>query len=150
MSPMSTIEHLPVADISVLRRLIDDVWHQGRLDIIDELYEAGYVGHDPFRVLPLYGPRELREHIARVRAAFPDIRLEVGDLVVADDRIAFRYVARTTHAGPYGDLVPTGRRVTVAGLAIARFGPGSQIAEEWSCWDALGLERELGMGRRNG
>ena len=142
---MTAIQHARLADVSVLRRVVDDVWQRGDLDAIGELYHEGYVGHDPFRALPLCGHTELRRHVTEVRNAFPDLRLEVEDVVIAGDRLAHRCVVRATHAGALGELPPTGRKVTVSGIEIMRFGPGGRILEQWMCWDLLGLLRQVGV-----
>jgi steroid delta-isomerase-like uncharacterized protein len=134
----------PLADISKLERLIENVWQRGELDGIDELYDEQFVGHDPFRQSPICGRGDVRAQIVALRGAFPDLRIELGDIVIAGDRAAYRWVVRATHRGSLGDLAATGRRVTVTGMDIVRFGFGGRIAEQWTSWDALGLLRQLG------
>jgi steroid delta-isomerase-like uncharacterized protein len=140
---MSTLRSTPLADISKLERLIEEVWQRGELDAIDELYEEQFVGHDPSRETPVYGRGELRLRIAGLRQAFPDLSIELDDILISGDRAAYRYVARGTHRGQLVDLAATGRRVTVTGIDIVRFGFSGRIAEQWTWWDALGLHCQL-------
>jgi steroid delta-isomerase-like uncharacterized protein len=133
-----------VADISAVERVIETVWQRGELDAIHDLYDEQFVGHDPFRAAPVCGRGQLRAQIAALREAFEDLTIELGDVLISGDRVAYRYAARATHRGPIGELAATGRRVTVTGIDIVRFGVGGRIAEQWNWWDALGLMRQLG------
>jgi steroid delta-isomerase-like uncharacterized protein len=124
--------------------MIEHVWQRGELDAIDELYDEQFVGHDPSRPSPVYGRGRLRTDIAILRRAFPDLSIELDDILISGDRAAYRYVARATHRGQLGEFAATGRRVTVTGIDIVRFGFSGRIAEQWTWWDALGLLRQLG------
>jgi predicted ester cyclase len=78
------------------------------------------------------------------RTAFPDQRVAVDDLLAESDRVAVRFTLRGTHLGELLDLAPTGRRVTVPGVAIYRIA-GGRIAEGWVGFDALGLLEQLSV-----
>lgn len=138
-----TVLPAPVADVCMLRRVVDDVWHDGRLDLIAEFYEPDYVGHDPCRRMPIFGHDGRRQQVYEFRSAFPDLRIAIEDLTVACDRLTYRYTTRGTHSGRFGHLEPTGTKVALTGVEIIRFGSGGQIAEAWNWWDALGLLRQL-------
>jgi predicted ester cyclase len=140
---MSDLGHMALADVSKLARVVDDLWRGGELAVIDELYDDQYVGHDPSRATPVCGRRELRAQVGAFRTAFPDLRLELADIVVGGDRIAYRCVLRATHAGPLGELLPTGRSVTLTALEIIRFGPNGRICEGWTWWDSPGMLWQL-------
>jgi predicted ester cyclase len=49
-----------------------------------------------------------------------------------------------THAGPFGELPPTGKRVRMTGEAIIQV-RNRQIVEEHANSDALGLLKQLGV-----
>jgi steroid delta-isomerase-like uncharacterized protein len=132
------------ADGAAIERLIEEAWNRGNLEVVAELYDPDYIGHDPFSPGPLAGPESVRDRIAAFRSAFPDLALSVEDVIIEGDRLAYRYVARGTHDGDLGTIAASGRGVTVVGLEIVRFAR-ARIAEEWGCWDALGLLRQLGV-----
>jgi predicted ester cyclase len=48
-----------------------------------------------------------------------------------------------THQGDGLGVAPTGRRVRVAGIVMARIEDG-KIVEAWNNWDQLGLLRQIG------
>ncbi len=48
-----------------------------------------------------------------------------------------------THTGAGLSVVPTGRRVRIAGIVVVRIANG-RITEGWNSWDQLGLLRQIG------
>ena len=88
-------------------------------------------------------PEAIAHLLATWRAAFPDLRLEIDELVAAGDRVAARWTLRGTHHGAFLGLPPTGRRVAVAGTELYRLA-GGQIIERSAVVDIPGLLRQLG------
>ena len=48
-----------------------------------------------------------------------------------------------THTGEFGDVAPTGRRVTMTGISVERFEDG-KVVEAWRSMDTLALLRGIG------
>ena len=86
------------ANLDIVRRLMDEVWAAGRLQLIPELVADDYVGHLP--IGDHYGPEGLRIDIAAHRAAFPDLTLRIDDLFASGDRVVRRYTLRGTLTRP--------------------------------------------------
>lgn len=128
----------------VVRRFIDEVWNEGNLDAIDELVAEDHVDHDPARGQAPGGSAAMRALIERYRAAFPDVRVELGQLIAEDDLVAGTWVATGTHQGPLMGVEATGRKVSVSGIGIDRIRDG-QIVESWASFDALGMLAQLGI-----
>ena len=112
------------------------------LDALDPFFAPGYVDRTapPGEAGDLAG---LKRSFAAVIAAFPDLRITVEDQVAEGDRVVDRFTDRGTHRGEFLGVAPTGRAVTIAGVAIHRFVDG-KIAESWFYVDALDLLRQLG------
>ena len=91
----------------------------------------------------LVGREGHKQLIAAFRAAFPDLRVAVEDLLEEGDRVALRWRAEGTHRGELMGIAPTGRRVTLTGIEILRIA-GGKIAEYWQSWDRLGMYQQLG------
>ena len=132
---------MPEGNEAVVRRLVEEVLNQGRTGLLAALVAADHVGHDPLG--DHYGPEGLRIAVAEYRAAFPDLRVTVEDLVTEGDKVAHRFTLRGTHAGPFLGIPATGRAVAATGIAIDRLA-GGKVAESWVSLDALGLLRQLG------
>jgi hypothetical protein len=88
---------------ATVRRLIAEVLNGGRLDVIDELYAAELaVG--------------ARRWIAPFRASFPDVHMEVVELIAEDDKVVGRFRCSATHLGSGSGM----RRPDVASSASTR------------------------------
>ena len=55
-----------------------------------------------------------------------------------------RWTWRATHKGEYMGIAPTGKQVTLTGIAISRVVDGKTV-EEWGEMDNLGMMQQLGV-----
>ncbi len=62
--------------------------------------------------------------------AFPDLRLELEDVVAEGDRVVTRLVGRGTHLGEFRGVPPSGRPVATHIIVISRLAD-ERIVEEW-------------------
>lgn len=77
-------------------------------------------------------------------AAFPDMRITVGEMLADGDTVAYRATWTVTHSGDFMGVPATGKRVTVTGTYIDQIVNG-KIARHAGDWDQLGLMRQLGV-----
>jgi len=132
------------ANKALVRRWFDEVWIQGRVETIDELFAANGVGYGLGDTdAPLHGPAGFKPFVANLRGALPDIHMTIEDIIAADDKVTVRITVEGTHKGAHLGVAPTGRRVRIAGLVVVRIANG-QIVEGWNSWDQLGLLRQIG------
>ena len=129
---------------ALVRRYFEEMQSGGDLALASDLFADDYVAHDPSLPPLPPGPGGVALQVLASRTAFPDQRVEVDDLLAQGDRVAVRFTLRGTHLGELLELAPTGRRVTVPGVAIYRIA-GGRIAEGWVGFDALGLLDQLGV-----
>jgi steroid delta-isomerase-like uncharacterized protein len=129
---------------ALVRRFYEEVWNNGNLDVADEVFAADYVRHDwrPTSAAP--GPEGQKQIASAFRAAFPDLQFAVEIVIAEGAYVAARWSARGTHAGPWGDVEPTGRPVTYSGVNIFRFDEQERVAEIWNHRDDLGVQEQLG------
>jgi predicted ester cyclase len=120
------------ANKEVVRRLVTEVLNGGRLEVIDELYALDLAP-------------AARRWIAPFRTSFPDVRMEIAELIAEDDKVVGRFTCSATHLGEWLGHPPTGRRFErVDEVSIFRFRDG-RIAHVWSLEDNLGRLRQLGL-----
>ena len=127
----------------LVRRFNEEVWGQGRVELIDQLFAPDYVDH----YTPPGGPpgRDgIRYDVERVRAAFPDLEITTDDIVCEGDRAALRWSGRGTYRGGIPGIDAVGTEVTMSGMHFYRIRDG-RIAERWEEFDRLGLMRQLGV-----
>jgi steroid delta-isomerase-like uncharacterized protein len=115
----------------------------GRLDALHDVVTPDSVDHDP---APGQGPgvEGYKAMFAEIRAAFPDLKVEVEHLVATDDELAFAYTISGTHLGTLKGHAPTGKPVSYRGMQISRFENG-MLAERWGSSDELGMLQQLGL-----
>ena len=129
---------------AVVRRWFDEVWNQGREASVDELFSADAVAHGlGDSEADVHGPEEFKPFVANIRAAIPDTRIQIDDMLSEGDRVAVRVTLKGTHTGEGLGVPPTGRRVSIQGIIIARFVAGRMV-EAWNSYDQLGLLRQVG------
>jgi predicted ester cyclase len=125
------------ANKEVVRRLIAEVLNGGHLEVIGELYA------------PELAPAA-RRWIAPFRSSFPDVHMEIVELIAEDDKVVGRFTCSATHSGAWLGHPPTGRRFErVDEVSIFRMRDG-KIAHVWSLEDTLGRLRQLGLTDQHG
>lgn len=110
-------------------RLIDEVWNAGALDVLPELWAEQTRGEAVAMRNVLVG-------------AFPDLHVEIEDLIAEDDQVVARLSFSGTHRGDFRGIAPTGRPITFSAIRIYRLSSG-KIVETWAVQDALGLLGQL-------
>lgn len=128
------------------QRYFEEVWNQGRVDVLDELLAPTYVNHTPSTPDPPPGPDGLKPIVLAMRRAFPDLHYEIQDVVATNDTVVLRVVMTGTHRADLFGLPATGRRVSVAQINIEHIRDG-RIAEHWRVTDELTLMKQLGVVR---
>lgn len=125
------------------RRVNEECFNRGNLAIADELLAADYVDHAAPPGLAA-GVEGFKQLVALYRTAFPDLHVTIEDQIAEGDRLATRFTTRGTHQGELMGIAPTGKVVTVSGIAIERM-VGSKIVEHWLVSDQLGMLQQLGV-----
>lgn len=123
----------------VFRRLIDEGFNGGRLAVLDELLTADFVDHSPCQKLG--GAGELRERIALLRVALPDLHVCVHQLAAADNMTWAAVIIRGTARGVPG-LPAADECLGFSRVETCRYVNG-RIAEYWS--ETADLLEQLGI-----
>ena len=118
---------------AIVRRLFDEAWNQGNLDVVDELVAPDYVLHaysedEAFGT----GAEGLKKLMSSRRRWLPGTQITIEDQIAEGDKVVTRYTSQVT---------PT---ATTKGIWIDRIA-GDKVVEAWVDWDRLGLLRQLGM-----
>jgi steroid delta-isomerase-like uncharacterized protein len=125
------------------RRWFSEVMSEGKAEVIDELCSQDFVDHNP---LPGTSPdlAGIKDFVAQIRAAFPDLQMTADDLIVEGDRLAVRSTMRGTHEGDFMGIPATGKKVEVSNFDFVRF-ESDQAAEHWGAIDTDALMEQLGV-----
>jgi steroid delta-isomerase-like uncharacterized protein len=128
---------------AVIRKFLDEVINQNRMDRATDLVEEDFVELDP-----LPGQRQGREGLkavlAMMRTAFPDIHWVVEEMVAEGDKVVTRFTWTGTHRGEFLGVPPTGRSVSVKGVVIDQLASG-KMSNSRMLMDSLGMLQQLGV-----
>ncbi len=127
----------------VIERYFEELFNQGRIELVDELLHPDYVNHAGSPSLPP-GREGVKTVVALLRTAFPDLRYTIEDLVIGTDAVAARTTMRGTHLGDYFGTPPTGRSFAVQQITIEHFRDGRIVAHH-RVTDDLSRMRQLGL-----
>jgi steroid delta-isomerase-like uncharacterized protein len=142
----------PSEQVTLSRRLFEEAFNEGKVDLIDQYVAPGAVNHDPAEpahMRGLTGPEASKRTVSLYRGAFPDLRIVIEDVIAADDKVVLRWRSEGTHRGELEGLAPTNARASVTGISIDRWENG-KVVETWTEWDNLGLARQLGAAPPEG
>ena len=131
---------------ALIRRVLDELYNQRNLALIDEVATENVIVHTPS--IDLKGREGWKQYATMFLTAFPDINLAIDDMIAEDDKVVARWTLQATHKGPLRNIPPTGKKITLTGIAIYRFSD-NKIDEGWALNDALGLMQQLGMINTN-
>ena len=96
---------------------------------------------------PLEGPDAIAAHAGRLRAAFPDARVEsTGPTMQADRHVTAPVKVVATHRGELEGLPPTGRFLSAHAVVVAELRPDEDLL--WRVrifFDAYGAGVQLGV-----
>ena len=130
----------------VARRLIEEGFNQGNLDVCDELAANELVEHQNFGPRHAPGPAGVKAVISSLRRGFSDFRLEIEDLTVDGDKVWLRMAGAGTNDGPFMGHPPTGRRMRTDVFDVIRVRDGKMV-EHWGVPDRLGTLFQLGLAK---
>lgn len=124
-----------------IRRYYEEVFNQGRLEVLDEIVVPNHVEHNP---LPgqTQGVEGVKQRVAMLRAAFnPQFTLE--DVLAEGDKVVVRWSNRGTHLADFFGVPATGRTVVVSGIDIHQLRDG-KMSEHWDVVDIFGVMMQIG------
>jgi len=121
------------ANKAVVRRLVEEVFNQGRLDAVHELFGPGHIHHVGAR--QFRGPDGARAVFAGIQAQFPEYQMTIDDLVAEGDRVVASFSVRASHG-------MIGREIAYTGIDIYRLADG-KIVERRGLVDTAAIEAQL-------
>jgi NAD(P)-dependent dehydrogenase (short-subunit alcohol dehydrogenase family)/predicted ester cyclase len=126
---------------ALVRRLYQRVFVDWDWTMVDEVVDPAFVSHD--WPAGLEGPVGFRTFYERALLANgPDARYVVDDLVAEGDRVVVRWRILATHTHEWFGVPPTGRPLTLEGMAIYRV-QDDRLMERWVVLDGLGSAERL-------
>ena len=111
---------------------MDEAINGGQDELFDELFTPDTASR-------------AREWFGAFRGSFPDMSMEVIDLIEECDRVVGRFACSATHTGDWRGHAPTGRRFERINEVYFFAFEGDRIASAWGIEDTLERFRQLGL-----
>ena len=118
------------------------VAEEGRYEIFDDILADDFTDHDPGDYAPT--KEGLTQFFKDFRTAFPDLSLEVEEMVATDEYVAFRYTARGTHRGEFMGHAPTGKSFEAPAMQLGKWRDG-KCTDRWGVTDQSAILEQLGL-----
>ena len=131
---------------ALMERWFEEVWNKGRAEAIREMVTEDLVVHglSDAKGEAIRGVKEFDRFHSQFVNAFPNIQVEVEDLIAEGDKVAARCTVRAKHTGDALGVAPTNTDVDFTGIAIVRIS-GGKIVEAWNNFDFMKMNRQLGI-----
>ena len=129
-----------MSQVEEVIRGIYEAINTGNLALLDKFVAPGYVEHSE----GFQGVEPFKQQVAAFRAAFPDLRVTIDDLLIDGDRFASRTTVTGTHTGDLMGMPPTGKQISVEAVDIGRV-EGGQAQERWGGLNMYALLTQLGV-----
>ena len=85
------------------------------------------------------------QYFQMLLAAFPDLRMDVEDVIASSDKAVARVRVTGTHKGEFMGIPATDKSTAVNLIDITRFGDDGLAHEHWGVVDQLALMQQLGV-----
>jgi predicted SnoaL-like aldol condensation-catalyzing enzyme len=117
----------------LVRRVVEEIWNRGMLDLADQLFTSDYVNHAGLIPDLVRGPEAIKISVVLYRTAFPELKITIDELTMKGDAVLLRW---TAHGNATQGMLK--------GIHLSRI-DGGQIAESWTQWDRASVMERLGI-----
>jgi steroid delta-isomerase-like uncharacterized protein len=131
-------------DVGDIAQRFIQAWNAGQRHIVDECAAPDLVVSYPHIPEPLRSPEAFKTMLAQTHRYFPDLTIEVLDVVVDGSKAVVHWVYRGTfEEGEMFGVEASGQSVEVEGMSKYQIGDG-QVRREEGLVDTFGLMMQLG------
>ena len=130
----------------LLNEYLEGFWNSGDYAVAERLIATDAVFHD-FEDSPTPLPQGLagvKVVYKGFQVGFPDIRMDVDDMIAEGDQVVARWTVKGRHTGPFQGIPPTHKTIDFTGTTIVRIADG-KIVEGWQNMDVFKGMQQLGI-----
>jgi len=141
LAVQSCAADLPAKREAIVRRVFSEALERGDYRVFDEAYDTAFVKHVGRRRFSL---AEERVQAAATHKISSALEMHIDALMSRGDLVSVVYTARGSVDRSTGHAEQAGRTFEVRGATLYRF-DGLKIVEEWTIYDQLDLQEQLGI-----
>ena len=127
-------------------RQLFDAWNGHDPDRLVKLLDEKYMSESDTVPSPVNGREGARQFMLGYTRAFPDLHIDVTQILTDGDYVVARWTAKGTHRGELMGVPPTNRRAITNGCSVIQVRAGKLI-HEWLYWDTGHLLKQLGVSK---
>lgn len=128
---------------AIYRRMVEEVVNQGKFDVVDELFDPGYVDHSAPPGAPA-GLEGVKAVFGMFRAGFPDVKFTIDNMVADGDVVATLVHGEGTNTGDFMGMPASNKAARWRSVGFFRV-KDDKIVEHWGIPDLLGLLIQIGV-----
>jgi steroid delta-isomerase-like uncharacterized protein len=106
--------------------------------------DSSYVGESETLPGPVHGPEGARQALNMLFTGFPDLRIEVEQLLASGNHVIARLRMTGTHKGNFAGVAPTNKSVSWQSCSVVELRDGKAIRNRVYA-DNASLLRQLGV-----
>jgi len=131
--------------IQKVRKIYEEAYNKGNLDVLDDLIDANYLRHQP-PMKDVQGLQAYKGFVAEVRGGYSDLKMVIEEVIADGDKTVIRLTLTGKNTGKIPTLrtPPTGREIAMPGCVVSTWSNG-KIVDEWVYNDYLGLTYQFGI-----
>jgi len=131
-------------DVKNIARRFLQAWNAGQREVVDELAAPDFTADYTHFPEPFEGPEAFKQMLAQTHRYFPDLSIEVRDVVADENRAVVHWAYRgTLQEGEMFGVEAAGQSVEVEGMTKYRIEDG-RVQSERGVVDNFGLMMQLG------
>lgn len=130
-----------------IRRLVEEAYtalNRRDLDAHLKLLDDSYVWESDVFPAPITGREASRQTFKEYLAAFPDLRLDIEQILCSGNHVVVRWRSTGTHKGEFRGIAPTNRQVTLHGCNVHEI-KNDRFAKTFGYFDRLAMREQLGV-----
>jgi len=128
---------------AAVRRFIEGAIAGGDTTLVDSLIAMNFVEHQVFPGNSA-DRNGLRAFIVQWHAAFPDVKVEIHEMIADSNEVWVHSTMSGTMTGPLMGMKPTGKTFSSEGFDLVRIENG-QAVEHWGASDTGAMMMQLGL-----
>lgn len=129
---------------ATMERIIEEAFNGGNVAVLDDLVAEDFVEHEDLPPDVPQGRAAPRAMITMMRAAFPDLKVTVEDMLQDGNKVVTRSRFAGTHKGEFMGIAPTGNKFDVPVIDIVEFRDDKAVAH-WGVMDNAAMMEQLGV-----
>jgi len=133
----------PGTNKAIIRRMIEQVWNERRLDLYEEFFTENVVWH-PNGITSKPGLESVKEDAGIILKAYPDLQYAIDDEIVEGDKVVNRWRMTSALPGELSGNLAYGKKVIRSGVTIFHLS-NARIDELWIFTDNLELLQQIAV-----